>query len=75
MDGWVPNPNAKPYVPRRKQNQTRFPGITTTISKQRCFSKCFQVRKENTNLKDFCYYLFLKQRFFSKFFQVNLSDV
>ncbi|XP_076440231.1 protein O-linked-mannose beta-1,2-N-acetylglucosaminyltransferase 1-like isoform X2 [Babylonia areolata] len=42
MDGWVPNPNAKPFVPRRKRHAGRFPGITTSISKQRCLSKCFQ---------------------------------
>ncbi|KAK7101018.1 protein O-linked-mannose beta-1,2-N-acetylglucosaminyltransferase 1-like [Littorina saxatilis] len=42
MDGWVPNPNAKPFLPRRKRNAGRFPGITTNISKQRCLSKCLQ---------------------------------
>ncbi|KAL8570719.1 hypothetical protein ACOMHN_039154 [Nucella lapillus] len=43
MDGWVPNPNAKPFVPRRKRVAPgHFPTFATKISKQRCLSKCFQ---------------------------------
>lgn len=42
MEGWIPNPHAKPFVPRRKRQPGLFHGITRDISKQRCFSKCLQ---------------------------------
>lgn len=42
MDSWVPNPNAKPFVPHGKRKNLRFPNVTTNISKRRCFTKCCQ---------------------------------
>ncbi|KAK7487497.1 hypothetical protein BaRGS_00021199, partial [Batillaria attramentaria] len=42
MEGWVPNPHAKPFIPRRRKQAGLFPGISRDISKQRCFSKCLQ---------------------------------
>ncbi|CAG2186977.1 POMGNT1 [Mytilus edulis] len=43
MDNWIPNTNAKPFIPKRLRNSTKSTssGITE-FSKRKCISKIFQ---------------------------------
>ncbi|PVD23743.1 hypothetical protein C0Q70_17016 [Pomacea canaliculata] len=42
MEGWIPNPNAKPFIPKKKRLSSRFPGLMIDFRRQRCFTKCVQ---------------------------------